>query len=187
MYITNKEIRVGDHMSLLMNDDQIEVKHVNILLHNGFMYIICVKGDSLLIYLLNKSGDILDNCNFEVGNLDIIGLEKIVDNILLVQTIAGLTKELKLACFQNKINVSWRHVYINVNWSMKKSHGMIFSRNKVLFGLLTYPCKIKVNKDDKCLVNLVLFQNLACQPFQLIMNNKQSTLYNFWDCFEILR
>lgn len=186
MYITDSEIKVGDHM-VFTKYDQVQVSHAEMLLHNSFMYLIYVKGDALLIYLVNNRGRLLDCCVFEVGSLDIVGLNKIDDNVLLVQTITGLTKEIKLECVQNKIRIGWRHIYINVNWSTKRSHGMIFSTNKVLSGILTYPCKLNIKKEDKSLINLVLFHNTAVDPLKLIINNEKSMLCKLWDCFEVLR
>lgn len=116
-----------------------------------------------------------------------LGLEKLDDNILLVLTLTGAMKEIKLSCNKGKVEVEWRHVYINVNWSMKRAHGFIFTRNKVLLGLLTYPGRVKDRKDEKDLINFLVFANLSKDPIQILMDNPTNSIYNYWDCFETIR
>lgn len=56
-----------------MENDKIKVQYFYVLLYNNSMYLICLKHDFLLIYLLNKTADVVDRCTFHVGNLDVAG------------------------------------------------------------------------------------------------------------------
>lgn len=115
-------------------------------------------------------------------------VEKVNSNTLLVGTISGVLKEIQFnSSKSNKLHLTWRHIYVNINWAIKRVHGFAFSKNRVLFCILTYPCKMKIKKDEKSLIALMFFENCSQNPLKLLMENKTNSIYNYWDCFEVLR
>lgn len=102
-------------------------------------------------------------------------------------TASGMLKEIILSCNNNKIAVNWRHIYMNLNWSFKRTNGFFLSPNKALVGVVTTYCRMLLaNKDDKDVI-ITLYANKAVKPLELVLNNPTNCLTYYWDCLEVLR
>lgn len=109
------------------------------------------------------------------------------DNIILVLTYTGALKELKLSVKSEKLNIEFRNLNVNIDWTSYRTHGLIISPNKVFFIILVSMSKLAWVRRNKSNTKVFVFMNMARNPLAVLLLNPTRTLFPYWDCLEILR
>lgn len=123
----------------------------------------------------------------DIPTLNIVGVLHYEKNMLLVLSLCGQLKQIELSLIDNEICVSEKTIPLNIDANKYRTHGFLFSPNKVFLGVLAYPCQLRDLARGKSFANFFVFSNKSKDPFQTLMNITASSIRDYWDCFETLR
>ncbi|XP_017777021.1 PREDICTED: uncharacterized protein LOC108563002 isoform X1 [Nicrophorus vespilloides] len=184
--VSETTVKVSNGITL-NSADNIKVDHIFSSVQENALFIYVIKQEVMVIYYL-KDGSLKDSCFYYIGNLSVNGIQKQLDNSILICSQTGTFKEIIIgACEDDKIIVHWRHIYININWSNKKPVGFFSSRNNTIMTLITDYCKLNNFKEQKDKVNFYYYLNKGVNAVDLLFNNKTNSLKNYHDCLEAVR
>ncbi|KAK9878008.1 hypothetical protein WA026_020220 [Henosepilachna vigintioctopunctata] len=184
--LSQDEILFKDEVIFYDENDQKRVNRIIIIEDSGYTYLIGAKEEFLVVFAIDDTGCVLDETMMDLGNLSITGLCQYKDNILLVLT-CGLLKKVTLSIKEGCLNIEEELVSLKLDFTKFKTYGFIISENKVYFGILVYPCRLKDITRDPTPSRFVIYSDTSISPFSTIMSNTDKPLEKYWDCFEILR
>lgn len=118
---------------------------------------------------------------------DFSGVEHLSDGTILVLTYTGVLKELRLSIVAGKIDIKFRNLNINIDWTSYRTHGLVISPNKVFLVVLVSMSKLAWVRRNKSNTKVFVFMNMARNPLTVLLQNPTRSMFLFWDCLETLR
>lgn len=109
------------------------------------------------------------------------------NNIIVVLTYTGVMKELQLSCENKQLQIESKDLLNDINWQKYRAHGLFFSRNRVFVGLVVHPSRMKDFAKVNQFMTVVMLENPTKNSMNILLNNQEGSLENYWDCLEMLR
>ncbi|EEZ99572.2 hypothetical protein TcasGA2_TC001557 [Tribolium castaneum] len=184
--LSTDKIKFSDEV-VFNSESDLKVDKLSIVNYQNITYMIAVKQNFFQIYAINCYGEVFGGKLIQVGNLYITGVLHYEKNVLLVLSLCGQLKQIELSVVDNEVCVTEKIIQLNIDTNKYRTHGFLFSPNKVFLGILAYPCQIKDISRGKNFVNFFVFGNKSKDPFQTLMNIRAPSIRDYWDCFETLR
>ncbi|XP_068918058.1 uncharacterized protein [Tenebrio molitor] len=184
--LSTDKIKFSDEV-VFNSENDLKVDKITIINYQNITYLVAAKQNYIQVYAINEYGEVVEGKLRQVGNLYITGLLHYEKNVLLVLSLCGQLKQIELSLVDDEIFISERLLQLHIDTNKYRTHGFLFSPNKVFLGILTYPCQLKDVSKGKNFVNFFIFMNKTKDAFQTLMNISATSLRDYWDCFETLR
>ncbi|VEN37981.1 unnamed protein product [Callosobruchus maculatus] len=183
----NKDaVNIDEETSFWSEADKVVIDKITVMEHDNYTFILAVKQRIILIFGLNKNGEVFGQKACYVDDVYITGLHHI-GNTIHVLTLPGIFTELTLTVQDEKINVSETKIPLKFDVKKYRTHGYFFSKNLALLGLLGQQWDHEIGKKSGKDALVFIFQNQEMKPIDLLWNNTTGSLKGHWDCLEVLR
>nr|CAH7739742.1 unnamed protein product [Callosobruchus chinensis] len=189
VHITNLNkdaVNIEEETSFWSEPDKVIIDKITVMEYESYTFILAVKQRIILIFGLDKNGEVFGQKACYVDDVYITGLHHI-GNTIHVLTLPGIFTELTLTVQDEKINVSDRKIPLKFDAKKYRTHGYFFSKNFLLLGLLGQQWHTDVLKKSGTEAVVFIFHNQEMKPVDLLWNNATGSLKNFWDCLEVVR
>lgn len=179
---------IFEQENILWNEsDKIKVEETLVFKYKKVIYLILVKQSFLLVFGIDENGSVFDQLVYDTGNFFITGILHYQKNKLIISSLSCTIKMLVFNTESNKIHVEEEVISLQLDASKYKTHGIIMSENKSLFGILASPSQIKNLVRNNTSTKCFLYHNTNIDCIEHIFTNCSDGIYKSFDCLEILR
>ncbi|CAH2011790.1 unnamed protein product [Acanthoscelides obtectus] len=183
----NKPVANVDNETIFWNEpDKVAIDKITVMEHDSYTFILAVKQRIILIFGLDKNGDVFGQKACYVDDVYITGLHH-TGNTIYVLTLPGIFTELTLTVQDEKIKVTDKKISLKFDMKKYRTHGCFFSKNFAFFGLLCQQWAQDGSRVRAIEAEVIVFQNLEMKLIDSLWNNPSESLRDYWDCLEVLR
>ncbi|XP_028143365.2 uncharacterized protein LOC114337138 isoform X1 [Diabrotica virgifera virgifera] len=185
-YLNTSEAVFVKECSFLTEKDKVKVEKISVFEYNEKTFILVAKQGVLIIFGINKMGDVFDCSVVYIQNYYITGLHYI-ENKVYVLSLPGILTELTVEVKDNKICTTKNIVSLKNDMEKYRTHGFFFTKTYILLVIIAYPWDLQSFSKSRSYVNVFVYHNVQLKPFDLLWNNQSDSMEDYWDCFETLR
>ncbi|XP_074030275.1 uncharacterized protein isoform X2 [Leptinotarsa decemlineata] len=180
------KVQFNQEQFLYIEPDSVPFEKITVMIYENNTYIITAKEGTLIVYGVDGRGKFFDRKHFNIKGLFVSGIHHI-KNKIFVLSIKGMLTQLTLSIQEEHISLEEKIITLKFDAVKYRLHGLFFSRNSVICGVLAYPLELKNFGKTLAYVNIFIYHNTLVSPLELLWNNETGSLEHFWDCFEVLR
>ncbi|XP_072386807.1 uncharacterized protein [Diabrotica undecimpunctata] len=185
-YLNTSEAVFVKECSFLTEKNKVKVEKISVFEYNEETFILVAKQGVLIIFGINKMGEVFDCCVVYIQNYYITGLHYI-ENKVYVLSLPGILTELTVEVKDNKISTTKNIVSLKNDMEKYRTHGFFFTKTNIMLVIIAYPWDLQSFSKSRSYVNVFVYHNVQLKPFDLLWNNQGDSIEDYWDCFEILR